>query len=53
MREVEKLCDRIAIMNRGKILAEGSVAELQQSHNETDLEELFFQLLSHDSQVAA
>lgn len=53
MREVEKLCDRVAIMNRGQILAEGSVAELQQSHNETDLEELFFQLLSQDSQVAA
>ena len=55
MREVEKLCDRVAIMNRGQILAEGSVAELRETHNETDLEELFFQLLSdeEDSQVAA
>lgn len=53
MREVEKLCDRVAIMNRGQILAEGSVAELQATHNETDLEELFFQLLSEESQVAA
>lgn len=54
MREVEKLCDRVAIMNRGQILAEGSVAELQDEHNEKDLEELFFQLLSdEESQVAA
>ena len=53
MREVEKLCDRVAILNRGQILAEGSVAELQHSHDETDLEEIFFQLLSEDSQVAA
>lgn len=53
MREVEKLCDRVAIMNRGKILAEGSVAELQEAHQEKDLEEIFFRLLSHDSQVAA
>ena len=54
MREVEKLCDRVAIMNRGRILAEGTLAELQETHNETDLEELFFQLLSEeDSTVAA
>ena len=54
MREVEKLCDRVAIMNRGRILAEGTLAELHETHNETDLEELFFQLLSEeDSQVAA
>ena len=53
MREVEKLCDRIAIMHRGHILAEGSLAELQQQHQEGDLEELFFQLISHhDAQYA-
>ena len=53
MREVEKLCDRVAIMNRGQILAEGSVPELQEAYSETDLEEIFFRLLSEDSQVAA
>ncbi len=53
MREVEKLCDRVAIMSRGRILAEGTLAELQETHEEQDLEEIFFKLLSHDeSQVA-
>lgn len=49
MREVEKLCDRIAIMHRGHILAEGTLEELRDQHHERDLEELFFQLISqHD-----
>ena len=46
MREVERLCDRVAIMHRGHILAEGTLGELRQSHGEEDLEELFFQLIS-------
>ncbi|MEX2113346.1 MAG: ATP-binding cassette domain-containing protein, partial [Pirellulales bacterium] len=50
MREAEKLCDRIAIMHRGHILAEGVLDELRQRHGEQDLEELFFQLISdHDA----
>jgi sodium transport system ATP-binding protein len=54
MREVEKLCDRIAIMSHGQILAEGTQQELQETHQEDDLEELFFQLLSqNESQVLA
>lgn len=53
MREAEKLCDRIAIMHRGQILAEGSLEELRDRHHEGDLEELFFQLISrHEDQAA-
>jgi sodium transport system ATP-binding protein len=49
MREAEKRCDRIAIMHRGHILAEGVLEELRDRHHERDLEELFFQLISrHD-----
>ena len=46
MREAEKLCDRIAIMHRGHILAEGTLEELRDRHHQRDLEELFFQLIS-------
>lgn len=46
MREAERLCDRIAIMHRGHILAEGTLAELRERQREHDLEELFFQLIS-------
>ena len=53
MREVEKLCDRVAIIHKGRILAAGTVAELEDEHNEPDMEELFFRLISqHDEHVA-
>jgi sodium transport system ATP-binding protein len=45
MREVEKLCDRIAIIYRGQILTEGTLEELRGRHGEEDFEELFFQLI--------
>ena len=45
MREAERLCDRIAIMHRGRILAEGSMEEIQCQFAQKDLEELFFQLI--------
>jgi len=46
MREVEKLCDRVAIMARGKIVACGTLNELREQYKQDDLEELFFALVS-------
>ncbi len=46
MREVEKLCDRVAIVSKGKIQACGTLEELRIKHGQHDLEELFFQLVS-------
>ncbi len=46
MREVEKLCDRVAIVSKGKIQAAGTLEELRARHGQHDLEELFFQLVS-------
>jgi sodium transport system ATP-binding protein len=46
MREVEKLCDRVAIVSKGKIQAAGTLEELRERHGQQDLEELFFQLVS-------
>ena len=45
MREVERLCDRVAIMHRGQILASGTLEELRDSQDESDMEELFFKLI--------
>ncbi len=46
MREVEKLCDRVAIMARGRVVAAGTLPELRAEYGEDDLEELFFRLVS-------
>jgi sodium transport system ATP-binding protein len=41
MSEVEKLCDMIGIIDGGRLLAEGTLAELRQRYAEQDLEEVF------------
>jgi sodium transport system ATP-binding protein len=46
MREVEKLCDRTAIIHKGQILASGTPAELQAQFGESEFEEVFFGLIS-------
>jgi len=46
MREVERLCDRVAIISRGRIRACGTLPELRECHGQNDLEELFFNLVS-------
>jgi len=46
MREVEKICNRVAIVSNGKIQAVGTLDELRERHGQKDLEELFFQLVS-------
>ena len=54
MREVEKLCDRIAVIHRGRILATGTVPQLEAEHGNADMEDVFFDLISeHDRALAA
>jgi sodium transport system ATP-binding protein len=45
MREVERLCDRVAILHRGHILASGTVEQLQRQYSAADMEDLFFDLI--------
>lgn len=51
MREAEKLCDRIGVVNRGRLLAEGSKTDLMEEYQEEDLEELFFRLIEEHDQT--
>ena len=46
MAEVQKLCDRVAIMAKGRIAAVGTLDELKAEYNQPDFEELFFSLVS-------
>lgn len=46
MREAERLCDRVAILHKGHILSEGTIPELLERHEEIELEELFFRLIT-------
>ncbi len=46
MSEVEKLCDMVGIVHRGKVLAEGTPAELRARFGENDLEETFVKIVT-------
>src|SRR4051794_27878913 len=46
MREVERLCDRVAIVSRGTVQACGTLKELREQYEQDDVEELFFKLVS-------
>jgi len=41
MLEVEHICDRVALINKGRIMAEGTPAELKSKHKAANLEEVF------------
>jgi ABC-2 type transport system ATP-binding protein len=47
--EVETICDRVAIVNRGELKVEGRVADLVQQYN-TDLEKIFLNIVGYQSQ---
>jgi ABC-2 type transport system ATP-binding protein len=44
MDEVQRLCDRVGIVDRGRLLAEGPPAEIVARHGHADLEGLFLDL---------
>ncbi len=41
MGEVQKLCDLIGIIHNGRLLAEGTLADLRERTGQADLEEIF------------
>ena len=41
MLEVEQLCDQVALINKGKIIVEGTPSELKSKHKAANLEEVF------------
>jgi sodium transport system ATP-binding protein len=45
MSEVEKLCDVIGIIHDGKLLTEGTLAQLRERYAEQDLEEIFVKVV--------
>jgi sodium transport system ATP-binding protein len=52
MSEVEKLCDTIGIVHGGRLLDEGTLAELRARHGEQDMEEIFVKVVSAQEAIA-
>jgi lipooligosaccharide transport system ATP-binding protein len=47
MEEAERICDRLVIMDEGKIVAEGAPDELLERYEERNLEGVFLQIAGH------
>lgn len=45
MSEVEKLCDRIVIIHKGKIVEQGTVESLKEKYKKEDMEDIFMSLV--------
>ena len=52
MLEVERLCDRVIIMKRGRIEDDGSPADIMQRYNRDNLEEVFLDVARGRGQAA-
>ncbi|MBU6498336.1 MAG: ABC transporter ATP-binding protein [Rhodospirillales bacterium] len=53
MAEVERLCDHVLMMKRGRIVDRGSPAELRGRYARDDLEEVFLDIARNRAQVSA
>jgi sodium transport system ATP-binding protein len=45
LQEIEKLCDRIVIIDKGEIIEDGTLEELQQRRHDHSLENIFIKLV--------
>jgi sodium transport system ATP-binding protein len=53
MSEVEKICDTIGIIHGGRLVAGGSLVELQQRYAERDMEEIFVKAVGGEAALTA
>lgn len=49
MTEVEKLCDRLVIINKGRIVEDGTVSELKAKYRNDNLEDVFVELVGESN----
>ncbi len=52
MAEVERLCDSVIMMKRGKIIDQGTSKEIINRHGRTNLEETFLKIVRSEDEVA-
>lgn len=50
MQEVERICDRIVIIHKGKILEEGTIEQLKQKYNKEYMEDIFMLLVGEKNE---
>ena len=51
MREVERLCDNIVMMKKGKIVDQGTCLEVIKKHGRNNLEETFLKIVRGQNEL--
>lgn len=51
MSEVEKLCDRIGIIHKGKLIETGTIEEFKHKYDDSNLEEIFVRLVGDKNEI--
>ena len=49
MEEAENICDKVIMINKGIIIAEGSPDKIKKQTNTTNLRDAFFKLIEGDT----
>jgi ABC-type Na+ transport system ATPase subunit NatA len=44
LSDIEAVCESVAILHRGRLVAEGRLDDLKRAHAETDMNELYLKL---------
>jgi ABC-2 type transport system ATP-binding protein len=52
MVEVERLCERVVFMARGRVVADGTASEVAERFGGDDLEDVFLHLAAHNKEVS-
>jgi ABC-type Na+ transport system ATPase subunit NatA len=52
LEEAENVCNRIIMINKGIIVADGSLKDILAKHNKKNLEEIFYDLAGEEGEKA-
>ena len=52
LEEAENVCNRIIMINKGTIVADGSLKDILAKHNKKNLEEIFYDLAGEEGEKA-
>lgn len=53
LKDIEALCNKVCIVQKGKLIEQGSINELKKKYSATDMEDVFFKVTGYDMKGAA
>ena len=53
LAESDEVCDKLALLHKGQVLAQGVTEDLHKEHETANMKELFLKLVKHNNQVLA